>query len=165
MRGQPEARAELFRRYAPQVRRILFLQGYCEEVDDAVQEVFVKVYRARLPGEATFLGWFYRLILNTGRDMGRRRRTKADLAARLREVAPTTEAREDPAPADPALREALAALAPEAREAVALRFYADLSLQQIATAQGVPLGTVKSRLHGALKRLRGSLRQEADARS
>lgn len=165
MREQPEARAELFRRYAPQVRRILFLQGYCEEVDDAVQEVFVKVFRARLPGEATFLAWFYRLILNTGRDMGRRRKTRADLAVRLREVAPTSEAREDPAPTEPALRDALAALAPEAREAVALRFYADLSLEQIATAQDVPLGTVKSRLHGALKRLRGSLQEGADARS
>jgi len=147
------------------VRRILFLQGYCEEVDDAVQEVFVKVFRARLPREETFLAWFYRLILNTGRDMGRRRRTRADLAARLRQAAPSTGAVEDPMPADPALRDALTALAPEAREAVALRFYADLSLEQIATAQEVPLGTVKSRLHGALKRLRVALRENEGASS
>ena len=40
-RGEPEARVEFFRRYAPQARRILFLQGYCEEVDDAVQDVFI----------------------------------------------------------------------------------------------------------------------------
>ena len=70
-RGQPEARAELFRLYAPQVRRILYLQGFCEEVDDAVQEAFIKVYRAEIPREEAFLAWFYRVILNTGRDGSR----------------------------------------------------------------------------------------------
>ncbi len=40
---------------------------------------------------------------------------------------------------------------------MALRFFADLSLDEIAQAQGVPLGTVKSRLHGAARHLRDSL--------
>ncbi len=157
--GQPEARAELFRRYAPQVRRILFLQGYCEELDDAVQEVFIKVYRASLPREEVFLAWFYRVILNTGRDMGRRRKVRTSLAQRLEQVAPERMQDEEPQAADPALRAALADLAPELREAVALRFFADLPLEQIAEAQEVPLGTVKSRLHGAMRKLRTSLVQ------
>jgi RNA polymerase sigma-70 factor (ECF subfamily) len=156
-RGEPEARVEFFRRYAPQARRILFLQGYCEEVDDAVQDVFIKVYRAQLPPEETFLPWFYRVILNTGRDHGRRRRTRLTLAERLQELA-TEEITEGPrGPADPALRDALAELAPELRECVALRFFADLPLEAIAQAQEVPVGTVKSRLHTAMKRLRASL--------
>ena len=87
-RAQPEARAEFFRRYAPQVRRILFLQGLCDEVDDAVQEVFIKVFRAELPAEERFLAWFYRLILNAGRDQGRRRKTRRGLVERLEELAP-----------------------------------------------------------------------------
>ena len=87
-REQPEARAEFFRRYAPQVRRILFLQGFCEEVDDAVQEVFIKVYRAKIPAEETFLAWFYRVILNTGRDQGRRRKTRHGLMDKLQQIAP-----------------------------------------------------------------------------
>ena len=157
-RNQPEARAELFRLYAPQVRRILYLQGLCEEIDDAVQEVFIKVYRARLPGEEVFLGWFYRVILNTGRDMGRRRKARFGLLDRLQRVAPA-EARELPEPGDPALRAALAGLAPDLREAVALRFFADLSLDEIASAQEVPLGTVKSRLHTAMGRLRAALKE------
>lgn len=157
-RAQPEARADFFRRYAPQVRRILFLQGLCDEVDDAVQEVFIKVFRAELPSEERFLAWFYRLILNTGRDQGRRRKTRRGLAERLEGLAPTEGAHAKPtAPGDSALRAALEALTPDFREAVALRFFADLSLQSIATAQDVPLGTVKSRLHGALARLRQSL--------
>ena len=164
-RAQPEARAEFFRRYAPQVRRILFLQGLCDEVDDAVQEVFIKVFRADLPAEERFLAWFYRLILNTGRDQGRRRKTRRGLVERLEELAPGERAHDaasaDPArraaAADPALRAALAGLAPDFRETVALRFFADLSLESIAAAQDVPLGTVKSRLHMALARLRQAL--------
>jgi len=157
-RTQPEARAEFFRRYAPQVRRILFLQGLCDEVDDAVQEVFIKVYRADLPAEERFLAWFYRLILNTGRDQGRRRKTRRGLVERLEELAPTDGTHTDvTAPGDPALRAALDGLSPDFREAVALRFFADLSLESIAAAQDVPLGTVKSRLHGALARLRQAL--------
>ena len=47
----------------------------------------------------------------------------------------------------------------EFREVVALRFFADLPLEGIAAAQQVPVGTVKSRLHGALRKLRESLTQ------
>jgi RNA polymerase sigma-70 factor, ECF subfamily len=140
------------------VHRILFLQGYCDEVDDAVQEVFIKVFKTTLPAEEVFLGWFYRLILNTGRDAGRRRRTRQGLVDRLEQVAPARLHDEAPSlPADPALRTALGDLAPELREVVALRYFADLPLEQIAAAQDVPLGTVKSRLHTAMQRLRNSL--------
>ncbi len=158
-RAQPEARAEFFRRYAPQVRRILFLQGLCDEVDDAVQEVFIKVFRAELPGEQAFLAWFYRVILNTGRDQGRRRQTRRGLVERLEALVASDETAEMRAPSDPALRRALEGLSPDFREVVALRFFADLSLESIAQAQGVPLGTVKSRLHSALGRLRETLTQ------
>jgi len=157
-RGTPEARTEFFRRYAPRAREILFLQGMCDDVDDGVQEVFVKVFRASLPREEAFLGWFYQVILNTGRDLGRRRARRLRLVRRLTDVAPPDVApAPGPPPGDPGLREALGALAPEFREAVALRFFADLSLDEIAACQGVPTGTVKSRLHTALSRLRTSL--------
>ncbi len=140
------------------MHRILFLQGYCDEVDDTVQEAFIKVFRADLPAEEVFLGWFYRLILNTGRDAGRRRRTRQGLAQRLEQVAPARLHADEPrVAADPALRAALGDLAPELREVVALRYFADLPLEEIAAVQEVPLGTVKSRLHTAMKRLRTAL--------
>ncbi len=163
-RGTPEARAEFFRLYAPRAREILFLQGMCDDVDDGVQEVFVKVFRATLPREETFLGWFYQVILNTGRDLGRRRKRRLQLVRRLTDVTPPDVA---PAPELPSgdrpLRDALQALAPEFREVVALRFFADLSLDEIAHCQGVPTGTVKSRLYTALGRLRGALTRPAGA--
>ena len=160
-RAQPEARADFFRRYAPQVRRILYLQGLCEEVDDAMQEVFIKVFRARLPQQEVFLGWFYRVILNTGRDLGRRRKTRFGLVDRLARVTPARVTEDEPRAADPALRAALVALPVEFRETVALRFFADMALEEIAQTQQVPLGTVKSRLHSAMARLRTALTTDA----
>jgi RNA polymerase sigma-70 factor (ECF subfamily) len=76
---------------------------------------------------------------------------------KLHQIAPEVSADAPSAPSDPALRRALADLSPELRECVALRFFADLPLDEIAAAQGIPVGTVKSRLHGAMKHLRGTL--------
>jgi RNA polymerase sigma factor (sigma-70 family) len=62
-----------------------------------------------------------------------------------------------------ALREAVSSLGEPYRETVALRFYADLSLNEIASETGRPLGTVKTHLHRGLQRLRGALAEsEAD---
>ena len=122
-----------------------------------MQEVFIKVYRAQIPAEETFLAWFYRVILNTGRDHGRRRKTRHGLMDKLHQIAPEASADPPSEPADPALRVALADLSPELRECVALRFFADLPLEDIARAQNIPVGTVKSRLHGAMKHLRRTL--------
>jgi RNA polymerase sigma-70 factor (ECF subfamily) len=66
-------------------------------------------------------------------------------------------------PAEPAaeaqpIDAALAALSPERREVLTLRFVDDLSLAEIAVALDVPLGTVKSRLHLAIKALRDDSR-------
>jgi RNA polymerase sigma-70 factor (ECF subfamily) len=55
---------------------------------------------------------------------------------------------------------ALAALPPPQRETIVLRYYQDLSLEDIATALHIPLGTVKSRLSLGLKRLKAMLRDE-----
>jgi RNA polymerase sigma-70 factor, ECF subfamily len=145
------------------VRRILYLQGFCDEVDDAVQEVFIKVYRAKMPQEEKFLAWFYQLILNVGRDQGRKRRTKSGLMQKLERISPDVAADAPSEPSDPALREALSRLSPDIRESVALRFFADLSMESIAAAQGIPVGTVKSRLHAAMDQLRRALQEQGYA--
>lgn len=67
------------------------------------------------------------------------------------------EAEAEDAPIDAAL----ARLSPERREVLTLRFVEDLSLAEIAAALQVPLGTVKSRLHLAIKELREDGRTKA----
>ena len=49
-------------------------------------------------------------------------------------------------------------LAPDDRAILALRFFADLEVPDVAAALGIPLGTAKSRLHRALGRLRAQMR-------
>jgi RNA polymerase sigma-70 factor (ECF subfamily) len=56
-----------------------------------------------------------------------------------------------------AIWEALSRLSPEQRAAVVMRYYLNLSLEEIAEQSDAPTGTVKWRLHAALKRLRGLL--------
>jgi len=62
-----------------------------------------------------------------------------------------------------ALEPAFAQLTPEQRIIVVLRFWRDISVDDIAERLGVPAGTVKSRLHYALKSLRGAVESSEEA--
>ena len=127
------------------------------EAEDATHDAFLQAWRTwptlRDPGR--FEAWFTRILVNTCRDRLRR-------AARSRPAA-VSSLLMVPARGDPigevndrgALGPALALLSPEHRVVVALRFYRDLTVEQIAHLLGVPPGTVNSRLHYALKRLKG----------
>ncbi|MFL5720643.1 MAG: RNA polymerase sigma factor, partial [Chloroflexota bacterium] len=55
------------------------------------------------------------------------------------------------------LANAIAGLSPDHRVVVALRYYRDLPVDEIATRLGIPAGTVQSRLHYALKRLHAAI--------
>jgi RNA polymerase sigma-70 factor (ECF subfamily) len=55
------------------------------------------------------------------------------------------------------LASAMADLSPDHRVVVALRFYRDLPVDEIASRLGIPAGTVQSRLHYALKRLHSAI--------
>lgn len=79
---------------------------------------------------------------------------KADRYADTSDVSPDELPADENPPAEP-LDAALAGLSPERREVLTLRFVDDLSLEEIAVALDIPLGTVKSRLHLAIKQLRG----------
>jgi RNA polymerase sigma-70 factor (ECF subfamily) len=63
------------------------------------------------------------------------------------------------------LEPAFARLNPEQRIIVVLRFWRDLPVEEIAERLGVPEGTVKSRLHYALKALREAIESSEEARS
>jgi len=92
--------------------------------------------------------WVYTVALNHVRSRIRRQRLEARYLARQR-------AGHEPPPPEPdtALWAAVAQLAPRARTAVALRYVADLSEAQVATAMGISRGTVASTLHKARTRL------------
>jgi RNA polymerase sigma-70 factor (ECF subfamily) len=143
-------------------RRAAVLLGDRFEAEDAVHDAAVKAWQRlgdlRDPGR--FEAWFARILVNTCRDRLRRRRrlqrieVGGDEIPRDRAVA---GGRLDAAEDADRLRGALATLSVDERIVVVLRFEADLTVPSIATLTGVPEGTVKSRLHLALRKLRGSL--------
>jgi len=128
------------------------------EAEDAVQDALASAWQRfdelRDPGR--FGAWLDRIVVNGCRDRLRRRAT-------IRFVPLAAE--DDSAARDPfqaflerdALLANLRDLTDDERIVVVLRFWMDLSLAAIANRLGVPLGTVKSRLHRALGRLRGAL--------
>jgi RNA polymerase sigma-70 factor (ECF subfamily) len=122
-------------------------------VHDAVLLGWRKFSSLRDPGR--FDAWFGRIVLNLCRDRLRARRRgqvrEAALGAvvelRRRDDFGHVERRD-------AISAAFPKLDPDLQVVVALRFYKDLQLEAIAELLGIPLGTVKSRLHTGLKRLR-----------
>jgi RNA polymerase sigma-70 factor, ECF subfamily len=131
--------------------------GNAGEAEDAVGDALERAWRdAHLLRDATrFQAWFDRILVNGCRDRLRRRRTVTFVPI---------EAAGAPVAADPfrlvddddALVRAIEVLPPEERIVVILHFWADLTLESAAERLGWPVGTVKSRLHRALERLRRS---------
>ncbi len=163
--GETAAYAELVSRHAPMARRLAVLSGAGSDADDVVQEAFVKAYRSlsSFRDGAEFRPWLLRIVINESRNLhrGTSRRSDRELrvvreGARLltgsdpAEVAEGAERRE-------ALLGAVRALPEELRGVVTCRYLLELSESETAEALGIPNGTVKSRLHRGLARLREEL--------
>ncbi len=123
------------------------------EAQDATHDAFVQAWHkwSTLRDRARFEPWFDRILVNTCRNRLRStRRLTTDISD---EVAIASG---DPiAPVDDrdVLGNAIAALSADHQLVVALRFYADLTVEAIANRLDIPQGTVQSRLHYALKQL------------
>lgn len=140
------------------------LAGYllrdATEAEDATQDALEKAWQAwpKLREIDRFGAWFDRIVVNVCNDRLRQRRGIRVLELDD-EIASVPHAREQ-------FREALARdevgrlirlLPPDQQIVVGLRFWRDLTLEEIAERLALPLGTVKSRLHYAMKTLRKEL--------
>lgn len=144
--------------------------GDPDEAQDAAQDAFVAAYRALggYRGDGTFGAWVgriaRRIAVARAASAGRHVTTDIDVAADVvrDEAADPLEHVMD-GERSARLRTAVDALPADQRQVVALRFFQDMPLERIAVETNVPLGTVKSRLHRALARLRdqGDLRPMA----
>lgn len=130
-----------------------------QEAEDATHDAFVRAWRdhGKLRDPERFDAWFGRILVNACRDRLRRashRRhdelDRASAAAAPHDAHRQVDDRDE-------LDRAFVALNADQRIAVVLRFYGDLTIEQVARAVGAPVGTVRSRLHYALRQLRGSL--------
>ncbi len=153
-RGDPDAFETLYYRYRDWVVGLAFrFTGNRDDAIDVLQEAFT-YFHSKFPGfelrakVTTFLYPVVRSLSSTARK--KRKRFASDEEA-LDQLAA-------PAAAESASRSELAAvvrvLPAGQRDVLLLRFVDDLSLEEIAGALGIPIGTVKSRLHNALAKLR-----------
>ncbi len=160
------------REEAAVVRACFRVLGDQHEAEDVAQEAFVTAYRSLSTwrGEGPFGAWLARIAVRLAiRQVARRRRvtwlrTSDDAAeeqvARL-PASPRTQPEHMAIRAEraSAARSAVARLEEPYREVVALRFFGERSLEEIATLTGRPLGTVKTHLRRGLMRLRDQVDQ------
>lgn len=158
--GDHSAFEELFEGHKNLVYKAAFLiLDDVDEAEDALQEVFLKAYRALGnydPSRGAFTTWLYRITVN--HCLSQRSRLKRFLRARDRTVDRVQSSHEGEIDEAQELQGALGRLSPKLRTVLVLRFFLDLSYAEIAQALSIPLGTVKSRLNLALTKARQELR-------
>jgi RNA polymerase sigma-70 factor (ECF subfamily) len=136
--------------------------GDLHEAEDAAQEAFVTAFRslARWRGDGPFGAWLTRIAVRIAIRRAQRRRDvtwidPTDPSSRIdRPDGPDPAVATLRAERAEGLRSAVSRLEEPYREVIALRFFGELSLDEIAAQTGRPLGTVKTHLRRGLLRLR-----------
>ena len=168
--GDAEAYGELVTMHQAAAFRVAYvLLGTAADAEDAAQEGFVRAYLAldRFRVGEPFRPWLLQVVGNEARNRRRARGRRENLAVRAIAAVRGASGGEplSPAPDVAALqgetqaevRTALAALDEGERLVVTCRYLLGLSEAETAAALGIPAGTVKSRLHRGLRRLRDRL--------
>ena len=141
-------------------RNAYLITGNREDAEDVLQDVFTSVWKSRHTYDANkgkLSTWLHRITVN---ECFRRRHKDRPSMFRVdpEEIAFAGQAQQRPdIPDFEALTEAMNTLDPRHRAVLVLRYFNDLSYDEIASALQVPLGTVKSRINHALKRLRDKM--------
>lgn len=153
--GMTHAYGQIVKRYAEKAsslaRRIVKDDL---EAEDIVQDAFIRAYRS-LPsfkGDAKFSTWFYRIVYNTALNAATRQRRQPEMLEMNEDVLGTWTEDDLPAQMDETLAAEIVAEAMEAMPSIYgvildLFYVQDRSHEEIVSITGLPLGTVKTRLH------------------
>ena len=154
--GDSQAFEYLFRRYSDSIRRLFMSRtGNGDDADDLLQETFVKVYINihRYSPDYTFGQWIYTIARNTFIDFTRKRQEDLPLDERfavpLESSAPTPEERVISIQQRSQIDGYMEHMDDGYRRLIELRFFDELSYEEISQKLSMPLGTVKTRIHRA----------------
>ncbi|HWL94160.1 MAG TPA: sigma-70 family RNA polymerase sigma factor [Phycisphaerae bacterium] len=164
MSDSPESLEELYRRTGPVVRAYLLRRVRdADAADELLQETFLAAARRpdQVAAAISSRAWLIGIAANKVREHVRGRRRGATLALNT-QIAAARDVERDGRIDD--MRAAIAELPELHCEALELRLIEDLSYAEIAAALAIPVGTVRSRIHNAVVRLRESL-TAADTKS
>ncbi|WP_329519452.1 RNA polymerase sigma factor [Spirillospora sp. NBC_01491] len=165
-RREPEAFAEVFRRHAPDIKRYVVRRLGGDAAEDVVAETFMAAFRQRDRydlARPNARPWLYGIATNL---MRRHVRTEVQQWRLLERTgtdpvtAPFTDRSDERISAEATRRNlagALAALPKGHRDALLLVVWGGLSYPEVAQALGVRVGTVRSRVNRARKKLRAEL--------
>ena len=155
LRGDAEAFNPLVRKY----QRVLFtvarrLVGDREDALDVTQNAFARAYEKldTYDPQRRFFSWIYRIAVNESLNLRRARKSSEPLNDTVAAEGGATEAAEA-SERRAGIDAALGQLTLEYREVVVMKYFAELSYEEIGEALGIPEKTVKSRLFSARQRL------------
>lgn len=175
--GNTAAFGELVSRYQDRLfNSVLRLCDNAEDARDVVQEAFLHAYQSlqTFKGDALFFTWLYRIAVNTAISMKRKKRV-------VLRIQPTGEDGNAIDPLDPSetnrpghaiemaeeerrVHDALAKLSPEHRSVLVMKDMEGMKYEEMAEILGVPVGTIRSRLHRARLEMRDILLQQEQKR-
>jgi RNA polymerase sigma-70 factor, ECF subfamily len=167
-RGDVRAFAELVDAYyARCLRFAMHMLANRSDAEEAVQDTFVRVYRA-LPGyeeREAFEPWLFRILANRCRSAGARERRRSEFVEFGEVPERATDRRHDESIAwREEIVRALASLPPEQREAFLMRHVEDLTYDDMAIATGAGISALKMRVKRACDALRLLLTEDSSAR-
>ena len=173
LNGQPQAFGGLVQRYQDRLYNTVYrLVDNQEDAFDVVQETFINAYTslANFKGDSQFFTWLYRIAINTAISHKRKQRGTLSIDAGRNgeagmephdgsETSRPGHAMER-AEEEKRIQKALSQLSPEHRVVLVLKDMDEMKYEQIAETLGVPIGTVRSRLHRARQELRDILQKD-----
>ena len=168
--GHREALSELHRRYSAMLLRVaLGILGNRQDAEEALQDAFLYAWRKSKnydPSLSSVSTWLVLITRSRSldrlrtRQVCRKRQCEFQREAKTRQLSPGSFAHVLRSERADRVRKAIDRLSTPQRQVIELCFYSDLTQSEAATRAGLPLGTVKSRTHLAMRKLRRELASE-----
>jgi RNA polymerase sigma-70 factor (ECF subfamily) len=164
--GDTEAFAILVERHQKAIFNLLYrMLGDYDDAAEVSQEAFLSAYRSikNFRGDSSFSTWLYRIAINHANTRRKSSTLSQQRAALMESLEPVSDGGSDPAAAverkeiRDRLQSALNGLTPEDATIILLRDLQDVPYESVAAMLGIPIGTVKSRLHRARRALKARL--------
>jgi RNA polymerase sigma-70 factor (ECF subfamily) len=172
--GNISGLADLVRKYQDSAIQAAYLvTSDADMAKDIAQAAFVRIYERihQFDGARPFRPWLMRIVINDAIKASRRRNRQVSLDGEepslgdlLADESPGPAARMEEMEYRQAVRSALKRLSPEQRAAVVMRYFLEMTEDEMAENATLPRGTVKSRLYRARQQLRHLLRPLLDER-